>query len=581
MCYFLRRRKRSRRPSMRCLFLCISFLMFHLSFSQKDDIVDFGQNLINENKLDEAITYYSKYITEPTDQEQKINLLLGLAQIHKLKLDYDTANDYYIKAFENIKAINNKQLEFLYRVKMAEFFRKRTMLVESVDELDKAEHILKEYKVDELYLAKYYNRRAALFTEFYHIQDSTLFYANKSLDLARKINDKDNVFYSLLEIAGVYERKKEYNTAIRYLEEIIEFAESNNMKQQQADAYISYIMALARSNQLEKALKKALHAAKFSKENNLLYNEIILNENIQNLYFRLNDTEKAYEYLKYRLELTTKYNEIKKEELLLNIEGKYKLKEKENQIKINTLEIHNKNKELVANRINLYVSISLVSFAFFIIAVIAYFLKRSRKSNKRLQYLSQENEFLLSEANHRINNNLQLVVILVSNQLKKTSEKEGIHLKNILTKVEAISTLHKHLYKSEDKKKVDTAGYLNDVKVSFFDVFKDNDITTNFSIASVEIPIDHAMYFGLLLTELLINSIKHAFYKQDNKAIDFELKSDNGYLLFNYTDNGTASFNKTITPKLIDKICRQLEMDYKISTDKGFSFSLSKKIINE
>lgn len=581
MYYFLLLKRRSRKPSMRCLFLCISFLIFHLSFSQNDDIVDFGQNLIYENKLDEAISYYNKHVIEPQNQEQKINLLLGLAEIYKLKLNYDTANDYYIKAFENIKSINNNQLEFLYHVKMAEFFRKRTMLIESVAELDKAAQILKQHKVESLYLAKYYNRKAALFTEYYNINDSTLFYANKSLDLAKKIKDKDNVFYSLLEIAGVYERKKEYNTAILYLEEIIEFAESNNMEQQEADAYISYIMALARSNQLEKALKKALYAANFSKENDLLYNEIIFNENIQNLYFRLNNTEKAYEYLKYRLELTTKYNEIKKEELLLNIEGKYRLKEQENQIKINTLEIHNKNKELIANRINLYVSIGLFLFAFFIIAVIAYFLKRTRKSNKRLQSLSQENEFLLSEANHRINNNLQLVVILITNQLKKTSEKEGIHLKNILTKVEAISTLHKHLYKSEDKKKVDTASYLNDVKVSFFDVFKDNDIITNFNIASLEIPIDHAMYFGLLLTELLINSIKHAFYKQDNKTIDFELQSINGYLLFNYTDNGIASLNKTITPKLIDKICRQLEMDYKINTDNGFSFSLSKKIINE
>ncbi len=555
--------------------------MFQLSFSQKDEIVDFGQNLINQNKLDQAITYYAKRLVEPSNEEQKIHLLLGFAEVYKLKLDYDTASDYYIKAFESIKSIKDKQLAFLYHVKMAEFFRKRTMLVESAAQMDKAAVILKGNKVEDLYLAKYYNRKAALFTEFYHIQDSTLFYANKSLDLARKIYDKDNVFYSLLEIAGVYERKKEYKTAVRYLEEIIEFAASNNMEQQEADAYISYIMALARSNQLEKALNTALYAANFSKNSNLLYHEIIFNENIQNLYFRLHNTEKAYEYLKYRLELTTQYNEIKKEELLLNLEAQYKLTEKENEIKINTLEIQNKNKALASNNIKLIISISLLTAVIFLTALISYFLKKEKNSNKRLQSLSSENQFLLSEANHRINNNLQLVVILISDQLKKNTSTDNFQLKSILTKVEAISTLHKHLYKNEDKRKVDAQGYLYDVKDSFFDLFKENNIQTNFTIASIKIPSDYAMYFGLLLTELTINSIKHAFNNTSNKEIHFDLKYKNNTLIFNYSDNGTTSLNKTIKPKLVDKICRQLEMNYKINTVNGFTFLLEKEITND
>ncbi|WP_452231407.1 tetratricopeptide repeat-containing sensor histidine kinase [Lacinutrix sp. MEBiC02595] len=565
---------------MRYLFLYISLLMFQLSFSQKDEIVDFGQNLISENKLVEAMTYYAKRLIEPSSEEQKIHLLLGFAEVYKLKLDYDTASDYYIKAFESIKNIDDKQLKFLYHVKMAEFFRKRTMLVESAAQLDKAALILKKNKVEDLYLAKYYNRKAALFTEFYHIQDSTLFYANKSLELSKKIKDKDNVFYSLLEIAGVYERKKDYKTAIRYLEEIIELAKSNNMEQQEADAYISYIMALARSNQLDKALKTALYAADFSKNNNLLYNEIIFNENIQNLYFRLNNTEKAYEYLKDRLELTTKYNEIQKEELLLNVEAQYKLTDKENQIKINRLEIDNKNKALATNKTKLLVSVGLLLCVIVVAFLIAYFLNKEKNSNKRLQTLSQENQFLLSEANHRINNNLQLVVILISNQLKKTSRQESFQLKNILTKVEAISTLHKHLYKNEDKRKIDISSYLKDVQLSFFDLFKENNIKTTFNITSVEIHTDYAMYLGLLLSELCINSIKHAFDYQEYKEINFDLTYSNDVLYFNYSDNGKTAMNKTIAPKLIDKLCRQLKVKYQIETSTGFKFSLEKKINN-
>lgn len=91
-------------------------------------------------------------------------------------------------------------------------------------ELNKAEKILKVHKIKDKYKTKYYNRKAALFTERYQNNDSTLFYANKSLELAKKINDNENVFYSLLEIASVYESKKDYKTSIDYIEEIIELA---------------------------------------------------------------------------------------------------------------------------------------------------------------------------------------------------------------------------------------------------------------------------------------------------------------------------------------------------------------------
>ncbi len=566
---------------MKYLFLCISIFFFQISFAQSDSIQVYGQNLIDQNKLDTAIIYYKKHLLRPSSQKQQVHLLFGLADAYKLKLDYTNANENYNKSFITITKIKYKQLEFLYYVKKAEFFRKRAMHLDAVKELDKALVILKNTPINDLYLSKYYNRKAALFTEHYQLNDSTLYYSNKSLVLAKKINDNDAIFYSLLEISGVYERKKDYKTALKYLDEIIAFAKSNNMKQQEADAYISYVMVLARSKQLEKALNASLYAVDFSKKNKFLYNEIIFNQNIQNLYFRLNNIEKAYEYLKQRLELTTKYDEIKKEELLFNLETQYKLADKESQIKINNLEIINQKKALASNKVNLYIALVLFMFSIAVAVLIAYFLKRSKKSNKQLQILSSENEFLLSEANHRINNNLQLVVILITNQLKKASETEKIQLKNILIKVEAISTLHKHLYKNEDKQTIDIANYLKDVKTSFFDVFKENDITTNFDVNSLEIATDQAMYFGLLLTELLINSIKHAFKNQDYKVIDFTLRGNNGLLLFIYSDNGISLANKSIKPKLVDKICRQLEMDYNINTDNGFNFSMSKKINNE
>ena len=86
-----------------------------------------------------------------------------------------------------------------------------------------------------------------------------------------------------------------------------------------------------------------------------------------------------------------------------------------------------------------YVGILAVSIMITIIIITFY--RKTKKSNKTLQNLSHENEFLLSEANHRINNNLQLIIALLTDELRKIEKRdERDSIKKVLSKVETIST---------------------------------------------------------------------------------------------------------------------------------------------
>ena len=554
------------------------FFFFHLSYAKKDSIVDVGQNLIYENKLDDAISYFNLHLKESKNNIQKTHILLGLAEVFKLKMEYDVANKYYNKVYDIIKKDKNIQLEFLYDVKMAEFYRKRGLFKEYSIFLEKAKKILKKNPIDDAILTKYYSRKAAIFTEYFKTPDSTIFYAQKSLRLAKKLNDKDVFFYASLEISGVYKEKKEYLNAIQYLEELIKFSKSNNFIQQQVDAYINYTRVLIKDKQYDKALNESLLALDFAKKNNLFYGEILFTDNIRNIYESLGNTTKAYEYLKIRLELTDLYYKKEHSKFLFELEEKYKLTEKENQIKIINLEIDNKNKTLASNKTQLYIILGLLLCVVLIAMLIAYYLRKSRSTNKQLQFLSDQNEFLLSEANHRINNNLQLIIILISDQISKLPENKSKEIENILKKINSIATLHRHLYQSNDKKTVNSLTYLKDIKNSFSDLFSENNIKTNFNVEAIDLPIDMAMYLGLLLTELCVNSIKHAFINQEYKEINFELKKSNDSLSFKYSDNGSVLSDAAIKPKLIDKLCRQLRIEYTINTEKSFNFSFEKKI---
>ena len=372
-------------------YLFILCLFFQFGFSQNDSIIAIGENLTDQNKFEEAITHYKEKLLLPKNEVQKAKILLGLADIYKLQLKYKISNTYFLQAFEVIKKTGNKELEFLYHVKMAEFYRKRGLFSEADEQLKMAEVISKHVTINDTYLSRFYSRKAALFTEHFFQKDSTFFYANKALKLAQKNNDKDLIFYSTLEIAGVFEERKDYKKAIQYLENLIESAKTNNFVQQQTDAQINYTRLLIKDNQLKKALQECLKALEFSKKNNLFFGEMLFTDNIRNIYEKLGNMSKAYEYSKKRTKLTEEYYKKEHDKFLFELEEKYKLSTKDNEIKIKNLEIANANKALVSSKLKLYISIALFLLAIAIAVFISYYLNKTKQSNVKLHSLSLEN----------------------------------------------------------------------------------------------------------------------------------------------------------------------------------------------
>lgn len=226
----------------------------------------------------------------------------------------------------------------------------------------------------------------------------------------------------------------------------------------------------------------------------------------------------------------------------------------------------------------------LVIILFFVLGMISLFFysKKIKIANKQLDFLSKENAFLLNEANHRINNNLQLIVILISDELRKLNGNESLNVKKILSKVESIATLHRHLYQSKNKNEIEISNYLNEIKVNFEELFEEKAITVNFHTEERLVSIDQGLYLGLLLTELFINTLKYAFKEQANREIEVKVSSQksSGYR-FIYKDNGQSSIGLDIKPRLVDKLCRQLKVVYTINTQEGFELSFDKEMQNE
>ncbi|MFV0566290.1 MAG: histidine kinase dimerization/phosphoacceptor domain -containing protein [Flavobacteriaceae bacterium] len=509
---------------------------------------------------------------------------ITLSDIFKSQYNYKNALEKLHEALRIYKANQDGNGEFYCYLKLAELYRDRTLLKEADAYLKEAEHILKneETTISETNLLTYYNRKAAIFSEYHRKPDSTLAYSKKVLDLAKTHDNLQMQFSGLMEIGKVYEDEKKLLKAWPYYQQALQIAEQQKNTSNKSNALINIARIYHKNKQLDMAIQTCNKGLEFIKAEQYTFQKFLFYDILQKVYEEKGDKAKAFDYLKERLALTeTHYNNLHNDKVL-EYENRYDLIEKEKAISDQNRKLAVVEKELEKEK---SITAGIVMLAVFISVLVVvsflYYLK-SKSKNVQLEKISKQNEFLLQEANHRINNNLQLIIVLIEDELQKhTGTLEiSLPLKKVLAKLDAISTLHRQLYKSEEKSKIEIHDYLMGVKQNFNTLFVEHDVQTNFIVEKNLLPTDTALYLGLLVTELCTNSLKHAFLGQKHKAIGVKLNVENEYILhFEYTDNGQANFSdKDIKPKLIDKLCRQLKVIYKITYQDGFVFNFIKQL---
>src|SRR5690606_6442897 len=125
-----------------------------------------------------------------------------------------------------------------------------------------------------------------------------------------------------------------------------------------------------------------------------------------------------------------------------------------------------------------------------------------------------EKDSLLKEIHHRVKNNLQMVSSLLSLQTKNTRSKAAIQaLEEGKSRVKAMALIHQKLYQNDDLSVIEMQGYIESLVNSVQAVYKKggHNISITIDAEGVELDIDRAIPFGLILNELVSNSFKYAF----------------------------------------------------------------------
>lgn len=207
----------------------------------------------------------------------------------------------------------------------------------------------------------------------------------------------------------------------------------------------------------------------------------------------------------------------------------------------------------------------------------------------KLEETLSNNEVLLKEVHHRVKNNLQIISSLLNMQSHYLNDENDIKLFNdSRERIRTMALIHEKLYKSNDLSKID----FKDYTISLIDAVKrsydlSNNIILEYNIDNFYLDIDTAIPCGLLINEVVTNSLKYAFpenlsfeYKPHVK-VNLSYNNKQSEYFLEICDNGIgfeAEKNlknpESLGIKLIDALSRQLSGEYNYNSEKGTCFTL-------
>ncbi|AUB39254.1 CheY chemotaxis protein or a CheY-like REC [Nostoc flagelliforme CCNUN1] len=142
-------------------------------------------------------------------------------------------------------------------------------------------------------------------------------------------------------------------------------------------------------------------------------------------------------------------------------------------------------------------------------------VRRERKqAEEQIKASLQEKEVLLKEIHHRVKNNLQIISSLLNLQAEYIKDNQALEVfKDSQNRIESMALIHEKLYQSQDLAKINFADYIQDLVTNLFYSYNVNSsaISLKMNVEEVFLAIDAAIPCGLIINELISNSLKYAF----------------------------------------------------------------------
>ncbi len=210
----------------------------------------------------------------------------------------------------------------------------------------------------------------------------------------------------------------------------------------------------------------------------------------------------------------------------------------------------------------------------------------SKRAEEELKSSLEEKEVLLREIHHRVKNNLQIISSLLNLQSGYIQDRQALDVfRESMNRIRTMALVHETLYRSRDLAKIDFPEYIKNLISYLVQAYSIDlhavDIKTN--IEDVVSDIDIAIPFGLILNELVSNTLKHAFPEGRGGEVLIEICPDgDSNIIVKVSDNGIGfpeeiDFRNTesLGLQLVMTLVGQLRGDIELEKGAGTGFRIT------
>lgn len=554
-----------------------------------DSLITFTELDAAEEKINELYKVLNQKYPGNKYVEKRALVLLMEGLLKDKQYQHNNALSVYMEVLKKAEKNNLHRIACHANIHIALNHSKAGNFDLAYKYLEDARKVCEKYKLNDLYSTIYirygqmhrhfgFEKKPAFSEQIKRLEqlgfrasaDSAFYYTQKAIAFAEKYNVENDVNDGYVVLGILNFNIGKYSESSSYYLKSLAFWKKTNNFQTVTGMYHNVALNYMQAGKLKEALIYN-DSAMLNYKDMFVYHKYNVSKQRAAIYKQLGLLDSAYHYLDLAYEDREKVHNEAELSTTKALEEQYQNAQKESTIKI-------KNQQMLF----IMGLLGVIAFA----SVMLY--RKNRQVNRQNKIIGEQlidlsktleqKQVLLSELQHRVKNNLQHVISILEIQ------KESVDFNNIdelirgnQNRIHSMALLHKKLNMADNANDVDLKRYISELAELVKDSYdnRQKKVSLNTKCAIENISLEKALPIGLIITELVSNSMKHAFRKRNIGIIQIEISRDQKTNQLYYADNGDGfDFNKPsekgLGQEIIKGLIDQLNGDVEARNNNGF-----------
>ncbi|SDB19951.1 Two-component sensor histidine kinase, contains HisKA and HATPase domains [Flavobacteriaceae bacterium MAR_2010_188] len=539
-----------------------------------------GSILLRQEKLDSAYAVLESAKSKvPKEDLPFLNTQLGY--VFERKGELDKAADYAMIGLELGKELKDLKAQALAYSDLSNLFWKQSKFTKGLEFGLKSLELFEERGIDDL---DYDFTLYVVGNNYLALKDfaKALDYYEKSMLIGERYGFYNNLSDVYISLAELYSDLGEIEQAISAGENGLKYAELLENDFMIMRSWLSLGKVNNQEGNYSRAIEDLNNCIRIATEN--FGDEYYLSQ----AYLELATAYSQKGQYKDAFEASQRYDTLKDRIFTSEADQRISRLQTEYDVSIKEETIARQDAQIEKQQLSQIMTVVVVIFLCVFLIVLGIFLKKNNKKNRLLEKQNEEKNYLLKEIHHRVKNNLEIVSGLLALQSAQIEDQNVVNaMQESQNRVHSMSMIHQKLYQGKNLATIEMKDYLMNLGEHILDSFgAENRVDLNYVMDELELDVDTAVPLGLIVNELITNSLKYAFPGEGNGKIQILLnRPDARVLQLEVRDNGVGKNDKEelgtgFGTQLIQLLIQQLNGEMVEKNEGGtavaFKFNLKK-----